>query len=509
MKHIVERAIVPHNPSASSIINKEQYNLYAPVAGQGKVGMAAFDLRDFEVKNQTVFLHADVREGIDKALSLEADIVENTANIEINKANIAKNAGDIAINAGNITKNTTSIGKNAGDITQLAKLIADLQTFDTTHEKEFKDFVEAVNDLLDMSDTDLDEYREVLALIKSNRDSLQQLGTTKIDKTKIVDNLNTALADHVLSANQGVILKNLITALENALNTEVTNRESAVTSEENARKSAITAEANARSLADATHTADIATLKTRLDGLDLPIIQKSLYEHNISIYSFDPAESLPDGDYAIFRCTLYLSFEQTIHFNETVGALQAFQSKEFDIDGTCTEVLMGSYSGIVSLKNADGTRTTYPIDEAIVLDDDVWSLYLNYAGGMYVLQSATATDYDIVRAIADVAESGGGGVAIIECLTLPTENISVTHFYRTSDGKLHWHDGSSWHRVIEETDLPEDSDGGYFEGTAEEYEASADTVPVGAIVWLTDEEGNLTTAVLDKAILGQMILGTS
>lgn len=51
--------------------------------------------------------------------------------------------------------------------------------------------------------------------------------------------------------------------------------------------------------------------------------------------------------------------------------------------------------------------------------------------------------------------------------------------------------------------------GGYFEGTATEYNEAADTVPVGAIVWLTDEEGNLTTAVLDKAILGQMILGTS
>jgi hypothetical protein len=49
----------------------------------------------------------------------------------------------------------------------------------------------------------------------------------------------------------------------------------------------------------------------------------------------------------------------------------------------------------------------------------------------------------------------------------------------------------------------------YFEGTAAEYNTVADTVPVGAIVWLTDEEGNLTTAVLDKAILGQMILGTS
>lgn len=307
MKHIIERAIVPHNPSASSIINKEQYNLYAPVAGQGKVGMAAFDLSDFEVKNQTVFLHANVKKdiatnatnietnrvnieseveratdreaeldaaiksevtratakearldtlisnettrakGVESALGTDinnistrisnhttaiqknaSDISDlqtvdatNAGNIAINKANIETNKASIEANKANIAINTGDITTNTDNIAKLTKLIADLQLFDTTHEKEFEDFVEKVNDLLDMDDETLDEYHEVLALIKSNKTNLQYLGTTKIDKAKIADDLETALADYVLSANQGVVLKNLITALEDTLSAKI------------------------------------------------------------------------------------------------------------------------------------------------------------------------------------------------------------------------------------------------------------------------------------------------
>ena len=41
--NIIERAIVPHNPSPATIKNNEQYALYAPVAGNGKVGMAGYN----------------------------------------------------------------------------------------------------------------------------------------------------------------------------------------------------------------------------------------------------------------------------------------------------------------------------------------------------------------------------------------------------------------------------------------------------------------------------------
>ena len=298
--------------------------------------------------------------------------------------------------------------------------------------------------------------------------------------TGVVTNLESADSTKALAASTGKLIKDKITE-------------------------AVAGEAALR----AALGADVEALRVRLDSLDLPIIQKSLYEHNISIYSFNPAETLPDGDYAVFRCTLYLPFEQTVHFNEIVGAIQTFQGKAFGTDEERVDVLVGSYSGAVTIKNYDGTFTTYPIDEAVVLDDNVWSLQLNYAGGgVYSLRNETATTYDVVRAIADVAESGGGGNAIVECLELPTQNISTAHLYRTPDGKLHWYDGTDWHTVIEEDDLPESSGSGntYFVGTLAEYEAQKDTIAVGTLIIITDE-GDEESAILGQAILGKMILG--
>lgn len=59
-KHIVERAIVPHNPSASSIINKEKYNLYAPMVRRGQPGIAAFNPEQFIISDNVVSLNGDL-----------------------------------------------------------------------------------------------------------------------------------------------------------------------------------------------------------------------------------------------------------------------------------------------------------------------------------------------------------------------------------------------------------------------------------------------------------------
>lgn len=149
-------------------------------------------------------------------------------------------------------------------------------------------------------------------------------------------------------------------------------------------------------------------LRVRLDGLDIPLIRQSLYEHNISIYSYNPAETFPDGEYAVFRCTLYLPYEQPIRFNEIVSAIQTFQGKELGTDGDSVDVLVGSYSGTVAIQDGEASKT-YPIDDAVVFDDNVWGLQLNYAGGGFNLHYETATVYDVVRVVADVAESGGSG----------------------------------------------------------------------------------------------------
>ena len=71
-----------------------------------------------------------------------------------------------------------------------------------------------VNNFLDVDDTTTDQLSEVLTLINNNKGTLESLTSSKVNVSDIVDNLTTASASKVLSANQGVALKALIDALD-------------------------------------------------------------------------------------------------------------------------------------------------------------------------------------------------------------------------------------------------------------------------------------------------------
>ena len=58
--NVRESSISPYNPSPNRVLNKEQYNLFAPVAGANKVGMAGYNPAQFQVNNHIVSLAANV-----------------------------------------------------------------------------------------------------------------------------------------------------------------------------------------------------------------------------------------------------------------------------------------------------------------------------------------------------------------------------------------------------------------------------------------------------------------
>ena len=70
-----------------------------------------------------------------------------------------------------------------------------------------------INALADSDDTTLDQLSEIVAYIKSNRDLISSITTSKVSVTDIVDDLVTSVADKPLSAAQGVALKALIDAI--------------------------------------------------------------------------------------------------------------------------------------------------------------------------------------------------------------------------------------------------------------------------------------------------------
>lgn len=82
------------------------------------------------------------------------------------------------------------------------------------------DLTTEVNNFLDVDDTTRDQLSEVLALIDSNKGTLESLTISKINVSDIVDNLTTASATKVLSAKQGVAIKALIDALQSAVATK-------------------------------------------------------------------------------------------------------------------------------------------------------------------------------------------------------------------------------------------------------------------------------------------------
>jgi hypothetical protein len=73
---------------------------------------------------------------------------------------------------------------------------------------------ERLNTLANSDDVDLDQMKEIVLYIKSNRDLISQITTNKVNVGDIVNDLATNVSNKPLSAAQGVALKDLIDAIK-------------------------------------------------------------------------------------------------------------------------------------------------------------------------------------------------------------------------------------------------------------------------------------------------------
>ena len=74
-----------------------------------------------------------------------------------------------------------------------------------------------LNAFFDSDDATLDELSEIVAYIKSNKNLIDAVTTSKVSVADIVNNLTTNVANKPLSAAQGVVLKGLIDSLTTSL----------------------------------------------------------------------------------------------------------------------------------------------------------------------------------------------------------------------------------------------------------------------------------------------------
>lgn len=78
---------------------------------------------------------------------------------------------------------------------------------------ELKALADRINAVLDSDDTTLDELSEIVEYIKSNKALIEQVTSTKVNVTDIINNLTSNVTNKPLSAAQGVALKALIDAI--------------------------------------------------------------------------------------------------------------------------------------------------------------------------------------------------------------------------------------------------------------------------------------------------------
>lgn len=78
---------------------------------------------------------------------------------------------------------------------------------------ELKGLSDRLNALADSDDTTLDQMSEIVKYIKNNKSLIENVTTTKVNVTDIIDNLTTNVSNKPLSAAQGVALKSLIDAI--------------------------------------------------------------------------------------------------------------------------------------------------------------------------------------------------------------------------------------------------------------------------------------------------------
>ena len=83
--------------------------------------------------------------------------------------------------------------------------------------KALKGLIDALYTLLESDDVSLDELQEIVAYIKTNRDLITAITTSKVNVSDIIDALNSAATNKPLSANQGKVLKGLIDTIHTTL----------------------------------------------------------------------------------------------------------------------------------------------------------------------------------------------------------------------------------------------------------------------------------------------------
>lgn len=229
---------------------------------------------------------------IEKNTVIEANEATRKTNETIRETNERKRQTDTATAIKNANDAADNANSKANDLQNKLDshhfaLTEDLQTHNSssTAHDDIRTLVSnlttRLNALADSDDTTLDQLSEIVAYIKSNKNLIDGITTSKVNVSDIIDNLTSTATNKPLSAKQGKILKGLITDLTTLVGNKVdkvsgkglSTNDYTTTEKNKLSEIASGAEVNVQSdwdVTDATSDAYIKNKPTSMPASDVP-----------------------------------------------------------------------------------------------------------------------------------------------------------------------------------------------------------------------------------------------
>ena len=161
-------------------------------------------------RESAVRAEKEAREAADNTL-------QTNINAEVTRAESALNT--------TISNEVTRAKKAESDLSSSIQTNVSSHNTSTTAHDDIRTLINnlttRINAVADSEDVDLDQLSEIVAYIKSNRSLIDNVTTSKVSVSDIIDNLTSTSANKPLSANQGRVLNTSITSLTTKLNNHI------------------------------------------------------------------------------------------------------------------------------------------------------------------------------------------------------------------------------------------------------------------------------------------------
>lgn len=274
---------------------------------------------------------------------------------------------------------TATAGTNTTQIATTAFVQTETSTHNSSNTAhiDIRDLITVLttrlNTLANSDDTTLDQLSEIVAYIKSNRTLIENVTTNKVNVSDIIDNLTSTAINKPLSAKQGKVLNDLITALTTTVNTKIdtVNGDTYIGTSKSETTTTIThkdvSRSNTTSTASPSHGGTFTAVKTvtsdtkgHVTGVDTETV--TLPTYGVATQSANGLESAADkkklDDIEAYAANIpFIAGTQTAETGSWTGTTSKISSL---VDGQTIRYWLpynGSGNATLNLTLADGSTT--------------------------------------------------------------------------------------------------------------------------------------------------------